>query len=177
MAGRASSATSARRCNLPLLIPEPVTVAEAVTDDEILATREVMRQLRPHVAPAEYLPTVRRMMQTDGYRLAALREGGSVRAVAGYRLMEMLYCGRILYIDDLNTDDAHRSRGFGKALLDWLKGTARDRGCAQLHLDSGVQREAAHRFYFRERLTINAYHFRAVSLTTETNDDNGGTHS
>ena len=33
-------------------------------------------------------------------------------------------------------------------------------GCAQLHLDSGVQREKAHRFYFREGMGVNAYHFR-----------------
>jgi hypothetical protein len=43
--------------------------------------------------------------------------------------------------------------------MDWLKNEARTRGCVQLHLDSGVQREQTHRFYFRERLTINCYHF------------------
>jgi GNAT superfamily N-acetyltransferase len=139
---------------------DEVEIAETRTDGEILATRDVMRKLRPNLAAESYLPTVRRMMQTDGYRLAALWEGESVRAVAGYRFMEMLYCGRILYVDDLNTDDAHRSRGFGKLLLAWLKSTARAAGCGELHLDSGVQREATHRFYFRERLTINAYHFR-----------------
>ena len=137
-----------------------VTVAEALTDAQIIATRDVMRKLRPGVPPQSYLPTVRRMMQADGYRLAALWEGESVRAVAGYRLMEMLYCGKILYVDDLNTDDSQRSRGFGRVLMDWLKTRARASGCGELHLDSGVQREATHRFYFREQLTISAYHFR-----------------
>lgn len=137
-------------------------IAEAATDEEILATRDVMRQLRPHIAPDDYLPTVKRMITTDGYHLAALYADGIVRAVAGYRFMEMLYCGKILYVDDLNTDETTRSQGHGKALMDWLKAEARAHGCAQLHLDSGVQREAAHRFYFRERLTVNAYHFRVM---------------
>lgn len=144
--------------------PSPVTITEATTDAEIAATADVMRKLRPNVGAHSYLQTVRRMMQTDGYHLVALRDGGLVRAVAGFRLMEMLYCGKILYVDDLNTDDACRSRGFGKALMDWLKNKARESGCDQLHLDSGVQREVTHRFYFRERLTISAYHFR-VSLS------------
>ena len=139
-----------------------ITIAETSTDDEILATRDVMRNLRPHVPADAYLPTIRRMIARDGYRLAALREDGAVRAVAGYRFMEMLYCGRILYVDDLNTDEGHRSRGFGRTLLEWLKQHARAAGCAQLHLDSGVQREAAHRFYVREGLAINAYHFRVA---------------
>lgn len=137
-------------------------VVKVTTDEEILATREVMRQLRTNVPFDEYLATVRRMMETEGYQLAAIYEGHDVRAVAGYRLMEMLYCGKIMYVDDLNTDERYRSRGYGRELMDWLKGEARAHGCGQLHLDSGVQREDTHRFYFRERLTINCYHFRTV---------------
>jgi GNAT superfamily N-acetyltransferase len=133
------------------------------TDDEILSTYNVMSQLRPHIARDAYVETVRRMMETDGYKLAAAADDdGVIRAVAGYRFMEMLYCGKILYVDDLITDERARSKGHGRTLLDWLKDEARSRSCGQLHLDSGVQRESAHRFYFREGLTISAYHFRIV---------------
>ncbi|HLG59011.1 MAG TPA: GNAT family N-acetyltransferase [Vicinamibacterales bacterium] len=135
-------------------------VRTITTDEEILATRDVMRQLRPGIPADAYLDTVRRMMRTDGYHLAAAFEGETVRAVAGYRFMETLYAGRTLYVDDLNTDEAFRSQGHGKAVLDWLKRAAKARDCRELHLDSGVQREQTHRFYFREGLTINAYHFR-----------------
>lgn len=130
------------------------------SDEELLATREVMRQLRPHIDPNEYLSTVKRMIASDGYRVAAASEGEVVRAVAGYRFMEMLYCGRILYVDDLITDERTRSRGHGKQLITWLEQEARKRGCGELHLDSGVHREHAHRFYFREGYTITAFHFR-----------------
>ena len=132
------------------------------TDAEILATCEVMRQLRPHIPAADYVPLVRRMMQTNDYHLVALTVADRVRAVAGYRFMEMLYCGKIMYVDDLNTDEAYRSNGYGRALLDWLKAEARAHDGMQLHLDSGVQRENTHRFYFREGLTINCYHFRVA---------------
>jgi GNAT superfamily N-acetyltransferase len=137
-------------------------IEEALSDEQVLATRRVMLQLRPNLAADEYLSTIRRMMQADGYHLAALYDGGTLQAVAGYRFMEMLYCGRIMYVDDLNTDEKARSKGYGKELMEWLKAEARAHGCSQLHLDSGVQRESAHRFYFRERLTVNAYHFRVT---------------
>ena len=130
------------------------------TDEDILAARRVMRQLRPQIAEDAYLATVSRMMQHDGYLQAAVFEGDAVVAVAGYRFMETLFAGKTLYVDDLNTDDTRRSRGHGKTLMDWLKREARERGCVQLQLDSGVQREQTHRFYFREGLTINCYHFR-----------------
>ena len=134
------------------------------TDEQILATHPVMHQLRPHLSADDYLQRVRRMMQTDGYPLAAAADDDGVpRGVAGYRFIEMLYCGKILVVDDLVTDEDTRSRGFGKQLLDWLVELARKRGCEQLHLDSGVQRHRAHRFYFREGLVVNAFHFwRAV---------------
>jgi GNAT superfamily N-acetyltransferase len=135
-------------------------VRRLTTDEDILAARRVMRQLRPQVPEAAYLETVRRMMQTDGYLQAAVFEGHTVVAVAGYRFMEMLFSGKSLYVDDLNTDETLRSRGHGKMLMDWLKQEATSHGCTQLQLDSGVQREQTHRFYFREGLTINCYHFR-----------------
>lgn len=136
-----------------------VPIALAETDDEILATREVMLQLRPHIAPEDYLARVRRMMQTERYQLAAASEDGVVRAVAGFRYMDMLYCGRILYVDDLVTDEAARSAGWGARLMDWLRWRAAAEGCAELHLDSAVHRAGAHRFYFRHGMAITAYHF------------------
>lgn len=135
-------------------------VRKLTTDEDILAARRVMRQLRPQIPEAAYLEIVRRMMQTDGYLQAAVFEDDTVVAVAGYRFMEMLFSGKSLYVDDLNTDETRRSRGHGRLLMEWLKGEAKERGCDQLQLDSGVQRENTHRFYFREGLTINCYHFR-----------------
>jgi GNAT superfamily N-acetyltransferase len=117
-----------------------------------------MAQLRPHLAEADFVARVRRM-QSEGFHLALLEEGGAVRAVAGYRYYDKLFSGQNLYIDDLVTESAQRSRGHGAALLDWLANEARRHGCVQLELDSGVQRHAAHRFYFRQRMHVSAFHF------------------
>jgi GNAT superfamily N-acetyltransferase len=138
------------------------TIRHAGTDDEIAATWEVMRQLRPHLLREDYVAVIRDLMECEGYRLAVLRDEGEVRAVAGYRLMTMLYCGRLLYVDDFVTDERARSRGYGSELLEWLKAEGRARGCAELQLISRVARERAHRFYFREGLGIECFHFRAA---------------
>lgn len=66
-----------------------------------------------------------------------------------------------MYVDDLVTDAAERSKGYGGAvLLRWLADHATANGCGELHLDSGVQRKEAHRFYGREDFEVSAYHFR-----------------
>lgn len=132
----------------------------AETDAQIAATFDVMQQLRPHLERAAYVPMVRDMMATEGFRLVAAIDDDEVRAVAGYRFMTMLYCGRLLYLDDLVSDEQFRSRGYGKALLDWLKEEARRHGCSELQLISRTVRESAHRFYFREGLGIECFQFR-----------------
>ena len=130
----------------------------AATNDDIARCFPVMAQLRPHLERSEFVARVRRQI-ADGYRLAYLREENTVRAVAGYRILENLAWGRFLYVDDLVTDEAARSQGHGKALLAWLAERARQEGCAQLHLDSGHHRKDAHRFYLREGLDNAGLHF------------------
>ena len=136
-----------------------VTIALAESDDEIEACQPVMSGLRPQYGATELLARVR-LQQGEGYRLAALREDGVVVALAGYRVGHNLAWGKYLYVDDLVTDAARRSEGHGQRLMDWLMAEAARHSCDELHLDSGVQRFAAHRFYLRYGLDITSHHFR-----------------
>jgi GNAT superfamily N-acetyltransferase len=129
-----------------------------VSDQEITSTYAVIRQLRAHLDEDEYLEKIKRMWRS-GYRLAAATEGGEVRCVAGFRIVEFLAYGKFLYVDDLVTAEDTRSEGHGERMLDWLTGIAREEGCGSLQLDSGVQRHEAHRFYFRHGMKISSYHF------------------
>jgi GNAT superfamily N-acetyltransferase len=134
------------------------TIAHAETDASILRCFPIMAQLRPHLREADFVERIQRQQQ-DGYRLAYLEADGQVRALAGYRFSECLAWGRFCYVDDLVTDSASRSAGFGRALFDWTVARAKEAGCEQLHLDSGVQRFDAHRFYLARRMAISAHHF------------------
>ena len=138
-------------------------IVVATNDAEIQGCFPVMRELRPHLSSTDFLMQVRRQM-VQGYRLAFLESLGAVRAVAGYRVSECLAWGRFLYVDDLVTKEADRSHGHGGVLLDWLTAEAVREGCHQLHLDSGVQRFAAHRFYLTRRMDITSHHF-ALTLS------------
>ena len=138
---------------------ETTVIAEAQTADAIRRCHPVMRALRPRYEPDEFVAQVQRQIANDGYQLAYLESAGEVRALAGFRFGENLHFGRYLYVDDLVTRDADRSRGFGATLFDWLGAEARRRGCAALTLDSGVQRFGAHRFYLQKRMDITSHHF------------------
>lgn len=138
---------------------EPV-LAHAQTDQDIAASYEVMRQLRPHLTADGYLARVRALMASEGLRLLTLSHEGVVRGVAAYRVMDMLYCGRLLYLDDLVVDERVRSHGYGARLIERLEQEARALGCNEVQLISRVTREQAHRFYFRQGFGIECFHFR-----------------
>ena len=134
-----------------------VRIQIAESDEEITAAYPVLKQLRPKLVEASFVLDVRRMQQQN-YVLATLRDG-EVRAVAGYRYYELFATGVTLYIDDLVTDAAYRSRGYGAALLEWLLAEARAHLCNFLTLDSGLKRLGAHEFYRRHGLQDMALHF------------------
>jgi len=133
-------------------------IALANSPEEILRCFPVMAELRPHLKEAEFVARVKRQ-QCAGYHLAHLREKGKVLALAGYRYSESLSWGKFMYVDDLVTAQKFQSKGYGQRLFKWLLKEAKARQCDQLHLDSGVQRFGAHRFYLASRMDIIAHHF------------------
>ena len=135
----------------------------AAGEEEIRRCFPVLKQLRLHLDESAMVRQVMRQ-QAQGYFLAFLESESEVRSVAGYRFLENLASGKLMYVDDLVTDLEDRSRGFGQMLFDWLVAEARNNGCGQLTLDSGVQRFGAHRFYLRKGMDIVSHHF-AMRLT------------
>lgn len=122
------------------------------------AVYALLRQLRPDYSQNAMSEQINKQ-QSQGYQLAYVERHGEVVAVAGFYIGEKLAWGKHLYVDDLVTSDQHRSAGMGKRLLDWLKQYAISQHCQQLHLDSGVQRFTAHKFYLREGFKIASHHF------------------
>lgn len=135
-----------------------MSIAIATTLEALQRCFPVMAELRPTLLEKDFLTRVKRQ-QRDGYQLAFLTDKKVVKAVAGYRFSESLSWGKFMYVDDLVTAQKFRSQGHGQKLFKWLVQQAKSRKCDQLHLDSGVQRFGAHRFYLASRMDIIGYHF------------------
>ncbi|THE12446.1 GNAT family N-acetyltransferase [Bacillus timonensis] len=114
--------------------------------DEWKMAFPVMKQLRTHLTLEEFVNLVKEM-QPQGYRLFALFDEGEVVAVTGVAQQLNLYYGKNMYVYDLVTDEAGRSKGYGEALLSYIHELARGLGCGKVALTSGLQRVDAHRFY------------------------------
>jgi GNAT superfamily N-acetyltransferase len=95
----------------------------------------------------------------EGARLTFLVDEGEVRALALWRYFHTTYAGYRLEVDDLVTDESQRSKGYGATLLSWLEAQAAEMGCDVVTLNSATHRAQAHRFYFRQRYGVFAFHF------------------
>lgn len=130
----------------------------ARSEQEIIGCYPVMAELRPHLSRDEFVPTVKRLAEVAGFRLAYLTDG-EVKAVAGFRVSEWLAGGRYLEVEDLVAKSGERSKGYGGELFDWLVAHARENGCSQVRLVSRVSRHDAHRFYVRKGMSLEAHYF------------------
>jgi GNAT superfamily N-acetyltransferase len=130
----------------------------AQNDIEIADCFPVMKQLRTELEEAAFVPLVRELM-SGGYQLAYLRDEAQVVCVAGFKISQNLFYGRHLYVEDLATLESERSKGYGKQMMAWLRDLAILDECNAFHLDSGVHRHRAHKFYLNRNLSIVSYHF------------------
>ncbi len=129
-----------------------------VNGDWLERAESVHRELRPHL-PADYSEKMRRVL-ADGARMVLAAEGETVLGLAVYRWHENTFDGLKFYVDDLITTEQRRSQGVGKALLAHLEQVARGLGASGIALDSGTQRQQAHKLYFREGFVIPAFNFK-----------------
>ena len=135
-----------------------MTIHLAKTPEDIAKCTRAMLELRPHVAAESFVPLVQQMMQ-EGYQLAFIEENGEAVAVIGFRYLQFLFCGKHFYIDDLSTLPEARGKGYGGMLLDYVAELARAAGYDVITLDSGHQRQTAHRLYLNKGFSISSHHF------------------
>ncbi|EDP57564.1 GNAT family N-acetyltransferase [Vibrio sp. AND4] len=132
-------------------------------DSDYEPVLEVLLQLRPSYN-LDTLSAQIEKQKSNGYQVVYVKSSEGILAAAGFNVGEKLAWGKHIYIEDLVTNAQFRSRGVGKFIVDWFKAYALESGCEQIHLDSGVQRFSAHKFYLREGFNIASHHFSMVKI-------------
>lgn len=130
----------------------------AESPEQLMFCFPVVHELRPLLKESEFVEKVNRMKK-EGFHLVYITDDNKAVAAMGFRTTEMFYRGKSVYVDDLITLPEYRSKGYGAKLIDWVVQYAKDHQCEQVHLDSGVQRFDAHRFYLRKKFNISSHHF------------------
>jgi GNAT superfamily N-acetyltransferase len=128
------------------------------THSDIHKLIPTLLELRPHLQPEEMHEKILSQMK-DGFQLAYVGNENMAFAVAGFRMLDFLFSGKTLYVDDLVTHPEHRKNGYAGMLMRWMIEYARKNQVDHFSLDSGTHRKDAHRFYLKHGLDITAFHF------------------
>lgn len=134
-----------------------------VDDAEPIAA--LMAQLG-YAVPA---PAVSGRLQRLGERrdVFVATDGESVVGWAALSIDEAFVEGFGALLEGFVVDEAARSRGVGQKLLEAVESRARERGCAEIRVQSNVLRERAHSFYERNGyVKVKAQYQLRKSLVT-----------
>ncbi|TDW51724.1 ribosomal protein S18 acetylase RimI-like enzyme [Flavobacterium sp. 270] len=131
------------------------------TSADIEFAREAILEFRTSVAPEQLIDQTLEMIDTDNFQLACIPsdDGKKAAGFVGFRTMNMLRTGKIIYIDDLFTLPEYRGRGYAGKLLDYVDQMAKENGINAVHLDSGFALHPAHRLYLSKGYVLACHHF------------------
>ncbi len=135
-----------------------VEIKRATSSVDVEQCFPVIKFLRPHLVKTAFLEKVKRQ-QSQGYQLVFIVSDDRPAALVGYRIQDFLAWGKVLYVDDLITHPDCLKKGYASQLLDWVIDEAKREKCEQIHLDSGYQRNDAHRLYLNKGFDLVSHHF------------------
>ncbi|PEX86406.1 GNAT family N-acetyltransferase [Bacillus cereus] len=136
-----------------------MNVKEVVTEEQLHEVLPVLQQLRTKLSKEEASFLFRKMKE-ENYKLFSLYdEIGEVVSLAGVMVCTNFYNKKHVFVYDLVTAEAHRSKGYGNVLLSYIEDWGIKNGCESIALTSAFPRLDAHRFYEREGYDKVSYSF------------------
>jgi GNAT superfamily N-acetyltransferase len=109
----------------------------------------LMNQLGYDVPTRAVSERLQRLGERRDVFVATDGDGERVVGWAALLIDEPFVEGFGAFLEGLIVDEEARSRGIGAALLEAVEARARERGCAEIRVQSNVLRERAHSFYER----------------------------
>lgn len=134
---------------------------KATTKADIEFCKDAILEFRGNLDPKAVVDQVFQMISDEGFELVFVADGDNKKAAAfiGYRKLNLLRTGPMIYVDDLFTFSEFRGRGYAGALLDYVAGQAANEGIKSIHLDSGYALHTAHRLYLNKGYYLACNHF------------------
>ena len=134
---------------------------KAITKADVEFCKEAILEFRPNLDRETVVDQVFQMITLEGFELVFLPNADHTRAGAfiGYRKLNMLRTGPMIYVDDLFTFPECRNQGHAGTLLDYVARQAADEGMKSVHLDSGYALHTAHRLYLNKGYYLACNHF------------------
>jgi len=129
------------------------------TEEDIRATFNLMKNLRPHLVEVEaYVVQIIRQIQSGYILLAAYQKERPV-GLAGYRFSESTLRGHFVYVDDLVVAPEARGMKIGETLLKNVSTAGANNDCSYLVLDTSHDNKLGQKFYAKIGMETVGLHY------------------
>ena len=98
-------------------------------------------------------------MVNQNYECAGLYDQDKLIGVSGMWFCTRHYSGRSVEVDHVYIDDNYRGKGLGKLFFKWIYDYVKQKGYETMELNTYVQNNPSHKFYYNEGFDILGYHF------------------
>ncbi len=98
-------------------------------------------------------------MVEQNYECLGVFDAGKLIGVCGLWFQTRHYAGRSVEVDHVIIDDAYRSHGIGKILMEYVYEYARKKSCNWVELNTYVHNFPSHKFYYNQGFVAKGYHF------------------
>lgn len=126
------------------------------SEDDLLRIFPLIRQLRKHLTEETFMEHYA-SMSFEEYELWSYEENQKSVGLIGMRVCTDFVRGTHLYVDDLVTDEEHRSQGIGAKLLNFAEEEAKKRNLPSLRLACVIENASGLKFYEREGWIRRSY--------------------
>jgi predicted GNAT family acetyltransferase len=96
------------------------------------------------------------------YKQVAVFENEKCVALTGFWSGIKLWSGKYIEIDNFIVHPEHRSKGYGKAMTDYINEKALESNCTMIVLDAYTGNFTAHRFYYNQGFVPKGFHFLKI---------------
>ncbi len=122
-------------------------------ENDIPSILSLYSQLEPDrestVSLTNAIEIFRKIESYPNYHIYIAEQVGEIFGTFSLAIMDNLahFGARSGLIEDVVVDEKHRSKGFGKEMMQYAIDLCRQNFCYKVSLSSNLQRESAHRFY------------------------------
>lgn len=126
--------------------------------NEMLAELDIIKHLYVEFTIEKYESYLKEMIPHN-YKQLVIYDNDICVALTGFWTGYKLWSGKYIEIDNFIVDPAHRAKGLGKMMTDFIDARAREEGCTMIVLDAYTNNFTAQRFYFNQGYIPKGFHF------------------
>ena len=136
-------------------------IKELSTIPEMVAQYDIMKHLYTNFTIEKYEAYLTEMVPHN-YRQVAVFEDDICVALTGFWSGIKLWSGKYIEIDNFIVHPKYRSKGYGKAMTDYINEKALESNCTMIVLDAFTGNFTAHRFYYNQGFVPKGFHFLKI---------------